>query len=114
MEEIEVILGLLVVVALIATLSRRIGIPYPIPMVIGGLALGLIPGVPRVVLTPDLVLLIFLPPILFSAAYFTSFRDLAANIKQIGQLAFLLVLITLLVPGSAQIVAGNRRLGRAA
>ena len=60
MEEIEVILGLLVVVALIATLSRRIGVPYPILMVIGGLALGFIPWLPRVVLTPDLVLLIFL------------------------------------------------------
>ncbi|HET8570762.1 MAG TPA: Na+/H+ antiporter [Candidatus Limnocylindria bacterium] len=95
MEEIQVVLGLLVVVALIATVSRLVGMPYPILMVIGGLLLGLVPGVPRVVLTPDLVLVIFLPPILFAAAYFTSLRDLRANVKQIGQLAFLLVLITM-------------------
>jgi CPA1 family monovalent cation:H+ antiporter len=93
--EIDLFIGLLVVVALIATLSRRIGIAYPILMVIGGLVLGLIPGLPPVHLRPDLVLLIFLPPILFSAAFFTSFRDLRANIKQIGQLAFLLVLVTM-------------------
>jgi CPA1 family monovalent cation:H+ antiporter len=106
--EIDLFIGLLVVVALIATLSRRIRVAYPILMVLGGLVLGLIPGLPPVHLPPDLVLLIFLPPILFAAAFFTSFRDLRANIKQIGQLAFLLVLITtagvavvveLLVPG---------------
>jgi CPA1 family monovalent cation:H+ antiporter len=93
-QEIELVLGLLVVVALIATLSRRLNVAYPILMVIGGLVLGLIPGLPEVRLTPDLVLVIFLPPILFSAAFFTSFRDLLANLRQIGQLAFLLVLIT--------------------
>lgn len=97
MEEIELVLGLLVAVALIATLSRWLRVPYPILMVLGGLALGLVPGMPRVQLTPDLVLLIFLPPILFSAAYFTSFRDLRANLRQIGQLAFVLVLITTVV-----------------
>ncbi len=95
MREIELFLELLVVVALIATVARRLGVPYAIPMVVGGLLLGFIPGLPRIVLTPDLVLLIFLPPILFSAAYTTSFRDLQANIKQIGQLAFVLVLITM-------------------
>jgi CPA1 family monovalent cation:H+ antiporter len=93
--EIELVLGLLVVVALIATLSRRIGLPYPILMVIGGVVLGFVPGIPRIELTSDLVLLIFLPPVLFSAAFFTSFRDLHANIRQIGQLAFVLVLITM-------------------
>jgi CPA1 family monovalent cation:H+ antiporter len=94
-REIELLLGLLIVVALIATLSRRLGIAYPILMVIGGLVLGLVPGMPRVMLTPDLVLLTFLPPILFSAAFFTSFRDLQTNLRQIGQLAFVLVLITM-------------------
>ncbi len=97
MGEIELVLGLLVVVALISTLSRRVGVPYPILMVIGGLLLGLVPGLPRVALQPELVLLIFLPPIIFSAAFFTSFRDLRANIRQIGQLAFVLVLITMTV-----------------
>jgi CPA1 family monovalent cation:H+ antiporter len=94
-QEIELLIGLLIVVALIATLSRRLGIAYPILMVIGGLLLGLVPGMPRITLTPDLVLLTFLPPILFSAAFFTSFRDLRTNLRQIGQLAFVLVLITM-------------------
>ena len=94
MHGVELVLSLLLLVALLTVLSRRIGIPYPILMVIGGLLLGLVPGLPRIELAPEIVFLVFLPPILFSAAYFTSLRELRANARPIGLLAFGLVLAT--------------------
>ena len=94
MHGVELVLSLLLVVALLAVLSRRIGIPYPILMTVGGLLLGLVPGLPRIELAPEIVFLLFLPPILFSAAYSTSLRELRANARPIGLLAFGLVLVT--------------------
>jgi monovalent cation/hydrogen antiporter len=91
---VELVLSLLLLVALLAVLSRRIGIPYPILMTVGGLLLGLVPGLPRIELAPEIVFLLFLPPILFSAAYFTSVRELRANARPIGLLAVGLVLVT--------------------
>lgn len=91
---IEVVLLLLIVATALAILARRVGVPYPIVLVIGGLLLGLVPGLPRVELEPDLVFLIFLPPILFAAGYFTSIRDIRANARKIGLLAVALVLVT--------------------
>lgn len=96
MQEIEIVLGLLVAVALLTVLARRVSIPYPILMTVGGLALGLVPGVPRIVLPPDIVFLLFLPPILFAAAYLTSPRELRLNARPIGLLAIGLVLATTL------------------
>src|SRR5215510_12972721 len=75
-------------------LARRVLIPYPIFLVIGGLILGFVPGVPAVRLDPEIVFLIFLPPILWAAAYFTSWRDFRANLRPIGLLAVGLVLAT--------------------
>ncbi|HEX9610164.1 MAG TPA: Na+/H+ antiporter [Candidatus Limnocylindria bacterium] len=97
MESVEVgflFLVLLGAVAALAIAARHIGIPYPILMVIGGLVLGLLPGVPRVELRPDVVLLVFLPTILFSAAFLSSPRDLWRNVRPITLLAFGLVLMT--------------------
>jgi len=98
-HEVEIVLVLLGLVAALTVLSRRVGIPYPIVMTIGGLLLGLAPGLPRVELPPDIVFLVFLPPILFSAAFFTSPRDLRANARHIGLLAIGLVLATTVVVG---------------
>src|SRR5262245_46142571 len=75
-------------------LARRVLIPYPIFLVIGGLILGYMPGVPAVRLDPEIVFLIFLPPILWAAAYFTSLRDFLANLRPITLLAVGLVLAT--------------------
>ena len=85
---------LLVVVLAAATAARRVGLPYPIFLVLVGLALGLAPHAPPVELEPDRVFLVFLPPILWAAAYFTSFRDFRANLRPIGLLAIGLVLAT--------------------
>ena len=99
MQPVEEVLALLLVVALLTVAARRLGIPYPILMTLGGLALGLLPGLPRVDLAPNLVFLLFLPPLLFSAAFFTSPRDLARFARPIGMLAFGLVLATTLIVG---------------
>jgi len=103
MQPVEEVLALLLVVALLTVAARRLGIPYPILMTLGGLVLGVLLGVlpdlPRVDLAPDLVFLLFLPPLLFSAAFFTSPRDLATFARPIGLLAFGLVLATTLIVG---------------
>ena len=91
---VETILGLLMVVASLAILARKLGVAYPILFVIGGLVLGLIPGMPRVRLNPELVFLFFLPPLLYPAALFTSWRDFRANLRPICMLAIRLVLVT--------------------
>ena len=94
MEPIELVVLLLAVVAVVTLVARRIGVPYPILMVIVGLPLGLAPGFNGVELEPELVLLLFLPPILFSAAYLSSPRELWQSVRPITLLAFGLVLTT--------------------
>ncbi len=89
-----VLLFLLIVVAAFSTLARVVGLPFPILLVIGGSLVGFAPGVPEVELPPDLVLLLFLPPLLFNAAYFSSLRDLRENQRAIALSAFGLVLVT--------------------
>src|SRR5205807_3061734 len=86
-------------VSALALLSRKLPIPYPILLVLGGLALALIPGLPRVRLDPDLVFIFFLPPLLYPAALFTSWRDFRANLRPISLLAVGLVLFTTVVVG---------------
>ncbi len=92
MHTAELILALLIAVAALVTIARRLGIAYPIFLVIGGLVLGLVPGVPRIEVDPDLIFLIVLPPLLYIAAYFTPVRSLRANLGTIGSLAVGLVL----------------------
>ncbi|WP_207955835.1 Na+/H+ antiporter [Rubrobacter marinus] len=95
MPELGVVMALLAAVAALATLARRIGVPYPILLVLGGLGLAFVPGLPTVALEPELVFLLFLPPLLFSAAYFTSWRDFRFNLRAITLLAVGLVLATM-------------------
>lgn len=96
---IEVVFILLAAATALAIVARRLGIPYPILLVLGGLAVGFVPGLPRVELEPDLVFLLFLPPILFGAGYFTSIRDFKANLRAITLLSVGLVLTTTAVVG---------------
>ena len=94
MPEIEAILILLVAVAALATLANRIGLPYSILLVLGGLALGFVEFLPQVELDPEVVFLLFLPPLLYVSAIFTSWRDFRANLRAISLLAVGLVLMT--------------------
>ena len=89
-----VVAGLLLVIVVLVTAARLLQVPYPIFLVIGGGAIGFVPGAPEVELDPDLVLLIFLPPLLYSAAFFTSLRELRRNVAPISLLATGLVLVT--------------------
>ncbi len=99
MDVVETVLGLLVAVAALALLAHKLQIPYPILLVIGGLFFALVPGLPRVRLDPALVFLFFLPPLLYPAALFTSWRDFRANLRPISLLAVGLVLFTTLAIG---------------
>jgi Na+/H+ antiporter len=96
---IELVFVLLLAATGLAIVARRIGIPYPILLVLGGLALGFIPGLPPIQLEPSIVFLLFLPPILFGAGYFTSIRDFKANLRAIGLLSVGLVLATTVTVG---------------
>jgi monovalent cation/hydrogen antiporter len=77
-------------------LAPLLRVPYPILLVLGGLALGFVPGMPHVVLRPDVVLVAILPPLLYSSAFFTSLRDLRRNIRPLSLLAVALVFVTML------------------
>jgi Na+/H+ antiporter len=95
MGHIEVLLlGLLVAVPALSVLARSLGVPYPILLVIGGLGVGFVPGAPDVELDPDLVLVLFLPPLLYVAAFFSSLRELRRDLRAISLLAIGLVLTT--------------------
>jgi Na+/H+ antiporter len=89
------LLGLLTAVALLMALAPVLRIPYPILLVLGGLALGFVPGVPRIVLPPEVVLVGVLPPLLYAGGFFTSLRDFRANLRPISTLALGLVAATM-------------------
>ena len=95
--DLMVLLGLLAATSALLALAPRLRIPYPILLVLGGLALGFVPGIPAFELPPELVLVGILPPLLYSSAFFTSLRDLRANARPIGLLAVGLVLMTMVV-----------------
>ena len=82
-----VVLALLVAIALLAGIARKLSLSYPIVLVVAGLLSSFLPGVPRVPLPPDLVFLVFLPPLLFAAAWQTSWIDFKYNIISISSLA---------------------------
>jgi len=95
-EHVELIVfGLLVAIAGLAVIARVVRVPYPVTLVLGGAVIGFLPGVPSVELDPDLVLLIFLPPLLYGAAFFTSVRDLRRNARPIALLSIPLVGVTM-------------------
>jgi monovalent cation/hydrogen antiporter len=96
MREPELLLlVLMVAVGGLSILAGTVRVPYPILLVLGGLVLGFVPGVPSAELPPDLVLVLFLPPLLYQAAFFSSPRDLWANARPITLLAVGLVLVTM-------------------
>lgn len=89
--------GLLVAVAAMLIAAPRLRIPYPILLVLGGLAIGFLPGLPELRIDPDVILVGLLPPLLYGSAFFTSVTDLRANTRAIGLLSVGLVLMTTFV-----------------
>jgi Na+/H+ antiporter len=96
MGEAELLIaGLLVAVAGLSALARRLSVPYPIVLVIGGALFGFVPGLPEVRLDPEVVLLVFLPPLLYGSAIFANFNDLRANLRALTLSTVGLVLATM-------------------
>jgi monovalent cation/hydrogen antiporter len=96
-EDSLVLLLLLVSATALIVVAQAVRIPYPILLVIGGLALGFVPGIPPIELPPDLVLVAVLPPLLYGTAFFTSLREFRASMKPIVLLAVGLVLLTMVL-----------------
>ncbi len=108
MSNVEVLIGLLASVVAVVLVARQVGVPYPILLVLAGVLISLIPGLPAVRLAPDVVLFVFLPPLLYAAGFSSSPRELRAQARSIGVLAIGLVLVStagvavalhLIVPG---------------
>jgi monovalent cation/hydrogen antiporter len=88
------ILGLCVAIPALSVIARLIGVPYPIVLVLGAIPLGYLPGVPDVELDPELVLVIFLPPLLYVAAFFADLRSIRADARALTLTSIGLVLVT--------------------
>jgi CPA1 family monovalent cation:H+ antiporter len=100
MGDVQILLAALFVSAAgLNALANRLTIPYPITLVLGGLALGLIPGIPDITLNPDLVLLVFLPPLLYASAFFYDLRSLRTDARVITLNAVGMTLATAAVVG---------------
>ncbi len=95
--DIEYLLLLLLAAMLLVRAAELVRVPYPVVLVVGGLAIGLVPGLPAIELDPDVVFLLFLPPLLHAAAWASSPRELWAEVRPLAVLAIGLVLATMVV-----------------
>ncbi|MBV8991084.1 MAG: cation:proton antiporter, partial [Solirubrobacterales bacterium] len=96
MGQAEILIaGLLVAVAGLSALARRMSLPYPIVLVVGGAMFGFVPGLPTVTLNPNVVLVVFLPPLIYGAAFFANLGDIRANMRGITLSSVGLVLATM-------------------
>ena len=95
MQQAETIVLLFAFVAVLVVIAHKLALPYPIVLVLAGLAISFVPHLPQVKLNPDVVFFFFLPPLLYPAALFTSWRDFRRNLRPILLLAIGLVLMTM-------------------
>ena len=95
MHQAEIVAILLMMMAALVVIAKKLGSPFPVMLVLGGLAVSFIPGLPEVKLDPNLVFFFFLPALLYPTALFTSWRDFRRNLRSILLLAIGLVLITM-------------------
>ena len=98
-HQLLVSIALVVAICLLVMVSKHIKVAYPILLVLGGIALSFIPGIPRLHIDPDVIFLVFLPPILYEAAVANSWKELWRWRRIIGSFAFIVVFITALVVG---------------
>ena len=97
MHEVELLVVLLAVTTALAEVANRLRVPYPVVLVLAGLALSMIPGLPRVTLAPNLVFFVFLPPLLFSSAWQLSWSAFRSELRPISLLAIGCVLFSLVL-----------------
>ncbi|TRW81449.1 Na+/H+ antiporter [Mycolicibacterium sp. 018/SC-01/001] len=96
MDHAEVLItALLMAVAALGALACRLSVPYPIPLVVGGALAGFIPGLPDISLEPDLVLALFLPPLLYKSAIYANFGDFRTGLRSLTLSAVALVVVTM-------------------
>src|SRR3954470_22686570 len=100
MGNVQDLLLLLIAAAVLVRLADVIHVPSPIVLVVGGLGIALIPGLPRVELPPEAVFLLFLPPLVHAAGWVTSPQELRAIVRPLAVLAVGLVLVTAAVLAS--------------
>src|SRR5271170_1463950 len=91
LSDVDLVLLMLVATTLLAVVAQRLRVAYPIVLVLGGAALGLVPGLPRIALDPELAFELFLPPLLFSGAFFMPWPEFKAHLRPILLLAVGLV-----------------------
>lgn len=101
MNPIEVVVGLVLVAVVLAAIAQRWGVPYPTILVLGGLALGFVPGLPPVQIPPSVAFLVFIPPLVYQVATRFALRDLRTNRWPIFRLAVGLVLVNLVCVAGA-------------
>jgi len=102
MGQAEILIaGLLVAIAGLSTLARYLSLPYPIVLVIGGALLGFVPGLPEVELEPEIVLVVFLPPLLYGSSIYSNFADLRDSLRGLTLNTVALVLVTMCAVGVA-------------
>ncbi|MET0242688.1 MAG: Na+/H+ antiporter [Flavitalea sp.] len=97
LHEFIVYIGIILLILFLVMLSEKLKVAYPIILVLGGLAVSLIPGIPEVTINHDMIFVIFLPPLLYEAAWYTSWKDLWKFRRVISSFAFLIVIVTSLV-----------------
>ena len=90
-------IALILIIVLLVILAQKLKVAYPIVLVLGGLVLSLIPGIPNISIQPEMIFVIFLPPLLYEAAWYTSWKELWRWRRIVGSFAFLIVIVTSLV-----------------
>lgn len=94
MENYSVVIFIMAIMIALSAVAQKIKIPYPILLIAAGIAIGFIPSVPEIILDPEVVFLIFLPPLLYDAAFNISFQDFRTHLNTISTLAVGLVFLT--------------------
>jgi len=94
MENYSIVIFILAVMIGLSAIADKIKLPYPVLLIIAGIGVGFIPSIPNIALNPEIVFLIFLPPLLYDAAFNISYKTFMTNINTIGTLAISLVFIT--------------------
>ena len=94
MENYSIVIFIMALMIGLSAIAEKIKLPYPILLIIAGISIGFIPSLPNIALNPEIVFLIFLPPLLYDAAFNISYQEFKTNINTIGTLAVSLVFIT--------------------
>lgn len=113
MRTVETVLFLVIVATIVATFARRLRVPAPSLLVVAGVVIGLLPGVPEIEITPEIVSVVVLPPLLFSAGEELPWRDLRAVWRPVTVLAIGLVLVSAVAAGAVAVALTPLPLGMA-